>query len=50
MYSPGICAIAASAVYFVNGTMPKEGTVCEQDFTSFSGKGMSDTLDLLGEF
>ncbi|KAF7681055.1 hypothetical protein GT037_000031 [Alternaria burnsii] len=49
MYSPGICAISASADYFVNGTMPEEGTVCEQDFNSFSGKSMSDTLDLLGE-
>jgi hypothetical protein len=49
MYSPGVCAITASAEYFVNGTTPAEGTVCQQDFPIFSGRGMNDTLDLLGE-
>ncbi|KAI4703753.1 hypothetical protein J4E89_009722 [Alternaria sp. Ai002NY15] len=48
MYSPGTCAITATAAYFVNGTMPEEGTVCEQDFGIFSGKSLNDTLDLLG--
>ncbi|KAH6858835.1 TAP-like protein-domain-containing protein [Alternaria rosae] len=49
MYSPGACAITATAAYFVNGTMPEEGTVCEQDFGIFSGKGLNETLDLFGE-
>ncbi|KAI4605006.1 hypothetical protein J4E83_010877 [Alternaria metachromatica] len=49
MYSPGTCAITATAAYFVNGTMPEEGAVCEQDFGIFSGKSLNDTLNLLGE-
>jgi len=49
MYSPGTCAITATAAYFVNGTMPEEGTVCEQDFGIFSGKSLNDTLNLLNE-
>ncbi|KAJ4365075.1 hypothetical protein N0V83_008692 [Neocucurbitaria cava] len=44
LYSPGQCAIKAVQDYFTNGTLPAPGTVCEQDFDVFSGKGVRDSF------
>ncbi|KAH8731112.1 TAP-like protein-domain-containing protein [Phaeosphaeriaceae sp. PMI808] len=44
LYSPGQCAIRATRDYFVNGTLPHSGTVCEPDFDVFSGKKIIDSF------
>jgi hypothetical protein len=43
-YFPGQCAIQAVRDYFNNGTLPAEGTVCEQDYDVFSGKSMTNSF------
>jgi hypothetical protein len=46
MYSPGQCAIEKIKNYFVEGKLPEPGTVCEQDYTVFSGKKVADSFGL----
>ena len=42
--SPNSCSLKYMRDYMVEGTLPKEGTVCENEFPTFSAMNLSDRI------
>jgi hypothetical protein len=43
-----MCTLRAVSAYWINGTLPEPGTVCEVDAPPFSGLTWADVLQAAG--